>query len=510
MNNEDENKAKQEFLRINILEKGYDADEFLEFLETLKGERGLNIENWEKNDLIQAVQQFIQMNPAQNNIIKINDDNNKIEVDNKDDFSKINNDINNKLLDKEFLQCKLNEKNGICAEEELIIKISDPKTIEGNFFAKSYVSYLVEVDPLGFQVRRRFNDFIWLHDILKSIYINSIIPPLYKKNNLLYALNDYQIAKRIRTLEKFLVEIAGHPLLRNSQIFYDFISMKDEKDFIRKKEEYNKIIFPKQAEDIKTITGEINISVNYDKEQYAERIKSLSENNEDIMKRLIKEYKYLNVQLKNVIDKIKKIDAIWVELYKSSTKNFEGEIISGVYDGFSKFMNDWTKLYETQINLINENIRDYYRYIRNEYHSIREYYALYEVSRNSFKKMNTKLTETKERLFEEKKIDDWGLDKEDLENKLKLFRDKELSMEKMLPEETKKVRDKKKMYGSYLNSFIDEYERIKRLNARRHKENILTFIKEMSNAIIAFHVNLNENVGILDTYKEEQFINENN
>ena len=58
--------------------------------------------------------------------------------------------------------------------------------------------------------------------------------------------------------------------------------------------------------------------------------------------------------------------------------------------------------------------------------------------------MNTKLTETKERLFEEKKIDDWGLDKEDLENKLKLFRDKELSMEKMLPEETKKVRDKKK------------------------------------------------------------------
>ena len=228
------------------------------------------------------------------------------------------------------------------------------------------------------------------------------------------------------------------------------------------------------------------------------------------MKRLIKEYKYLNVQLQSVIDKIKKIDAIWVELYKASTKNFEGEIISGVYDNFSKFMNDWTKLYETQIKLINENIREYYRYIRNEYHSIREYYALYEVSRNSFKKMNQKLTDTKERLFEEKKIDDWGLDKEDLENKILLFRDKELSMEKMLPEETKKVRDKKKMYGSYLNSFIDEYERIKRLNARRHKESILTFIKEMSNAIIGFHVNLNENVGILDTYKEEQFINENN
>ena len=42
------------------------------------------------------------------------------------------------------------------------------------------------------------------------------------------------------------------------------------------------------------------------------------------------------------------------------------------------------------------------------------------------------MTETKERLFEEKKIDDWGLDREDLENKILLFRNKELSMEKML------------------------------------------------------------------------------
>ena len=510
MNNDNEIKEKQEFLRIHILENGYDADEFMEYLETLKGEKGLKIENWSKNDLIRAVQQFTQMNPRRDNI-QINSNNqNHIEVNDRNEIDELQKDIINKLNDKEFLQCKLSEKNGISDEYDLYIKISEPKVIEGNFFSKSYVSYLVETEPLGYQVRRRFSDFIWLHDILKSIYINVIVPPLFKKNNYLYALKDYQIAKRIRTLNKFMEEISRHPLLRNSQMFYDFISMKDDQDFTRKKDEYSKIILPTKAEDIKTLTGEINISFNFDKEQYAEKVKNLSESNEEIMKRLIKEYKYLNVQLKNVIDKIKKIDAIWVELYKSSTKNFEGEIISGVYDGFSKFMNDWTKLYETQINLINENIRDYYRYIRNEYHSIREYYALYEVSRNSFKKMNTKLTETKERLFEEKKIDDWGLDKEDLENKLKLFRDKELSMEKMLPEETKKVRDKKKMYGSYLNSFIDEYERIKRLNARRHKENILTFIKEMSNAIIGFHVNLNENVGILDTYKEEQFINENN
>ena len=35
------------------------------------------------------------------------------------------------------------------------------------------------------------------------------------------------------------------------------------------------------------------------------------------------------------------------------------------------------KLYEDQINLINEKIREYYRYIRNEYHSIKDYYTIY-------------------------------------------------------------------------------------------------------------------------------------
>ena len=75
----------------------------------------------------------------------------------------------------------------------------------------------------------------------------------------------------------------------------------------------------------------------------------------------------------------------------------------------------------------------------------------------------------------------------------------------MLPEETKKVKDRKKMYGSYLNSLIDEYDHIKVLNSKRHKENVVSFIKEMSNVIIKFHVNLNEVVGYLDTLKDDFF-----
>ena len=125
MNNDNEIKEKQEFLRIHILENGYDADEFMEYLETLKGEKGLKIENWSKNDLIRAVQQFTQMNPRRDNI-QINSNNqNHIEVNDRNEIDELQKDIINKLNDKEFLQCKLSEKNGISDEYDLYIKISD-------------------------------------------------------------------------------------------------------------------------------------------------------------------------------------------------------------------------------------------------------------------------------------------------------------------------------------------------------------------------------------------------
>ena len=61
MEEEIETKEKQEYLRINILEKGYNADEFMDYLQALRGEKGLEIQNWSKNDLVKAVLEFIRI-----------------------------------------------------------------------------------------------------------------------------------------------------------------------------------------------------------------------------------------------------------------------------------------------------------------------------------------------------------------------------------------------------------------------------------------------------------------
>ena len=516
LDEEIEIKEKQDYLRENILEKGYNVDEFMQYLKVLKGEKGLKVENWSKNDLVKAVLDFKRVNPPEQFKIKDNQVDNKYpgqeeekeddNAQNNENESNVNNNNQNKnqMQAKELLQCKISEKNEISNVFNLTITLSLPKVIEGTLFSKSYITYLIETKPLGLQVRRRFSDIVWLHDMLKVLYINCIIPPIIKKNYF-SGITDVQIQKRMRSMEKFLQEIITHPLLRNSQIFYDFISIRDEKDYNLKKNAYSKMVFPEKAEDIKTLTGEINISINKDKELYAEKIKTVAENNEVLMKKITKEYKILNQQIQSVVSKITDINILWDELYKKSSQNYEGEIMLGAYDSLAKFMEDWAKMQKTQIDLINTKLREYFRYIKYEYHSIYEYHKIYEDKKNDYQNSYQKLSDKKEKLFSGKKVNNWGMDREDLENKILLFKEKELSMEKMLPEETKKVKDKKKLYGSYLNSLIEEYEKITNLNSLRHKQNIVGFIRDMSNTIITFHVSLNQMIAYLDTLKEDLF-----
>ena len=52
---------KQLYLRENILNKGYDAEDFMSFLKSKKGEIGLDLNNWSKWELEKAVTQFIAL-----------------------------------------------------------------------------------------------------------------------------------------------------------------------------------------------------------------------------------------------------------------------------------------------------------------------------------------------------------------------------------------------------------------------------------------------------------------
>jgi hypothetical protein len=50
--------AKQNFLRCEILDKGYDANDFVEYLIGFKGEDAGNVENWTMEELFKIVHDY--------------------------------------------------------------------------------------------------------------------------------------------------------------------------------------------------------------------------------------------------------------------------------------------------------------------------------------------------------------------------------------------------------------------------------------------------------------------
>ena len=528
---DDDLNAKQTFLRENILEKGYDAEDFMRLLQNKKGESGLDLISWTMNELKDAVKEFIQdkspeftpLNEEQNNenpnfenvneqekneIFEQNDQNEKNEnnmnaPEEAYDLDKFSQEHPEGSTQKEeYGRTAVTEFTGFTDKEGIIVKVSSPEKKEGGIFSKSYVSYLVETAPFDFRTRKRYSDFLWLRNTLSLVYSHCVIPPLCKKNYV-DRFSEALINKRMRSIEKFIQGLLIHPLIKNSQILYDFLSTEKETEFHKKKQKYGKITAPTHVKEIKTIEGDIKISVTKEKEMYLQNIEDNCNINEELLQKVTKSYKSLLLLMSQVSEKMKEISGLWKLVYEKSTKYFDIHNTSQTYNILSKVMENWAEAEKQQIDILNINVREYFRYIKNEYHSMKELGDIVESNKIIYKKAFDKLYFNKENLFKQQDLLQWGLSQKDLENKLILLKNKELAFSKMLPAETKRVNMFKEFYGSFLNSIINEYERIRILNAKRHKDNITIFIRKLSDCLTDFHVSLADRLTEFSEMKDE-------
>ena len=520
---DDDLNAKQTFLRENILEKGYDAEDFMKLLQNKKGESGLDLISWTMNELKEAVNEFVQdKSPEFSPIEEEEKIDNKIvgnEKDNENEEQNENNAPQSEEVDnldkfqqeypeksgpkEEYAKTTVNEFTGFTDKEGIVVKISSPEKKEGGIFSKSYVSYLVETEPFDFKTRKRYSDFLWLRNTLSLLYSHCVIPPLCKKNYV-DRFSEVLINKRMRSIEKFFEGLLVHPLIKNSQILYDFLSIEKETDFHKKKQKYGKITAPTHVKEFKTLEGDIKVSVTKEKEMYLQNIEDNCNINEELLQKVTKSYKSLLLLMVQIGDKMKEIAGLWKLVYEKSTKYYDIHNTSQTYNILSKVMQNWAETEMKQIDILNTNVREYFRYVKNEYHSMRDLGEIVESNKMIYKKAFDKLYFNKENLFKQQDLLQWGLSKEDLGNKLVLLKNKDLAFSKMLPKETKRVNMFKEFYGSYLNSIINEYERIRVLNSKRHKEKITIFIRNLSDCLTDFHVSLADRLTEFSEMKDDE------
>jgi hypothetical protein len=258
---------------------------------------------------------------------------------------------------------------------------------------------------------------------------------------------------------------------------------------------------------MKSFNGQIVISVNKEKETYLENIKDNADINIKIIKQITKCYKSLITFMQQASGKMKEISELWKKLYESSQSYYETNNTIESYNLMHKIMITLSDIENKKVDLMNNYIREYFRFVKNEFVSLKELSTKVDTNKDIYHKAFDKINNTKEKLFRQKNLNNWQLaDKNDLNYKEILLKNKNLAFSKMIPEETKNFNEIKYNYGFYLNSLISEYERLRILNSRRHKDHVQIFAKMLIDIITQFHGGLNDQIYFFQGLKDDEDI----
>ena len=346
--------------------------------------------------------------------------------------------------------------------------------------------------------------------MLSALYPGSLVPPIPKKN---YSdrFNETFLAKRVRTMSKFFVSIIQDPLIRNSQILTDFLTINDEKVFNAKKLEYNKLKPPADVKEMKSLEGKVNLTINEEKENYLQNIIDNTNLNESIMKKLLANYKSLLEEVRAVSNRLADICLIWEELGKTAKQFSDNNLVFETYRLLCKLSKDWAVLERNQYSLLKIDIREYFKYVRKEFLCLKDLSHKADTQKNAYYKARDKLQSKKEDLFKLGNTLKWDLDPNDtsLDRNL-LVKDKDYAFTKMLPKDTNNVAHLKEMFAYYMNRVIEEYERIKFLNGKNHSKATSVYCQKHANIMADLSSSLAEIVAFLGdgTYLKDIVIEE--
>ena len=570
----DSEEEKQNYLRENILDKGYVAEEFVSYLISKKGDEGVDLGNWSLNELKLVVQEYIlthpnsniqagnniqsspqlqnnlpqnqlqaqnaninqnmnigmnnnfnnfnNMNMGMNNNMNMGMNNNmNMGMNNNMNMGMNNNIINNNpemqnnlnqnymsfspetepneqtdiygLTNLDTILCSICEKSEMSKYENIHIEISLGEKVARTFFTKAYMTYIISTSPLNLKVRRRYSDFEWLRQILLNFYSSSIIPPIPKKNKIGGdRFDETFLLKRMRTLEKFLNFLLEDPVIKVSQILYDFLSIEEESKFNDKKKNYNNFKLPMYLRDYKSLNGKLDIAINEERETFYQNIKDNTELNQELLSKLNKNLKLLNNEMSVVINRMDEISKNCEELFLNSVKYCDVNDIKISYYQLNDMFKNWSTALKKDSTIININIREYFKYAKNTFRSMKELINIVDNYKQNYYKSKRNLITKKEDLFKKSDVSKWDLGPNQNISIVNLLKDKNVALPKMLCSETNAVINMKQLYGYYLNRANKEFERIGQLTALGHRQNINDNAKKQITIISELFKNISD------------------
>ena len=395
------------------------------------------------------------------------------------------------ITNLDSIECGIMEKSELSKYENIQIEMSLGEKIARKVFSKAYMTFLITTSPLNLNVQRRYSDFEWLRQILHNLCPGCIIPPIPKKKGNA-RFDELFLLKRKRNLEKFLNCLLDDPYIKCSQILYDFLSIEKENDFNEKKKYYNSLKAPKKLNEYQSLNGKLEIGLNEENELYYKSIKEYADKSQDLLTKFNKNIKLLNNEILTIIKRFDEISQICDQLFHESVKYYDTDYIKISYYQLKNIFKDWSNILKKQSCLINVNIREYFKYTRNTFRSIKDLINNVDNHKDNYYKSKKNLAAKKEELFKKNDPRKWDLgpDKDNINPEL--LKDKNIALQKMLYKETNNVIDLKQIYGFYLNRVLSEYIRIRKFNGEGQKQNVMENAKFQSSIISELFKNISD------------------
>ena len=413
---EDEQKKdlamKKELLQREIVNGYYNKDQFIDYCLALKP-YGDDLSQWSYEELKSAVNSFISyhqqedLKEKEEQQIKNENQTQRNQMENQ--INQINNNINlynnnNNVINKNFskkyiLNCRKIEKSPL-NDKKVSVVIKNPKAVETSIFKSNYISYEVLTINTQWLVSRRYSDFDWLRQTLKKIHPGLYCPPLPgKKLGSRRFENDF-VVKRMTYLNKFLNDIVENEIFKASEVLISFLSINDREQFELKKKIFDSIKAPERVEDFYTLDGKINLlEDDYNEMHYT--------NIQNYIKLQTQLFDRMNYNLKNYISNI----ASACNNLEDIQKDFEmltqlnkivlmKEEITKTYEELTIFFKNWKRIIYNQNDLINNNIRYFFKYICMENNAFNELIQDRLEKKEEYSKEMNKLIKKKRRFME--------------------------------------------------------------------------------------------------------------
>ena len=399
-------------------------------------------------------------------------------------------DINPKFLDDLITKSKKEIKSPILQKSKISnieIKsiISNPRKINESLVKNSYLLYDITTPKMNWYVNRRYSDFLWLREILSSMFPTILLPQLPKKKigNRRFE-NDF-VEKRIKGLQDFLDEILKNEIIKTAEPLISFLSLTERGFF----EQQMKILTPKilnidNIGSIASFEGKIEVA-DMEDEQYnnnknyfnsvetffnlsAEEIKNIKSN--------LKEY---NINMILASQNLEQIENGFSRLNQFYNKANLAKDICNVFEQYQIFFKNWKRLQINQTEIIRKKLNNYFNYIRNKGNSLVELIKKQNELQSDYNKMKENLLNKKENLWKKMEINKWEMNQMTQIDSVLLFRDKNYAFSKMCFQETMNLNNKGDLLGYY---YINNILNIKNVLANIEKysvDNLVDFSKEI-------------------------------